>query len=137
MASAFLIGAGGVGKTTLIEEYVRKTGTKAFVIKEQARNYMKDKNIVQNDLDNDEVFWDLQIGIAQLQLKRELELEGQQFISDRSVVDAIAYAATRMPHRFPLLSKPNKSQKRKPDDLARELLAPLLKGLGSSWSQTM
>lgn len=65
---------------------------------------MKENHISQADLTNDSVFWDLQVEVAKKQMWRENELDGQDFISDRSVVDALVYATMRKPERFPSLA---------------------------------
>jgi nicotinamide riboside kinase len=122
MPAVFVIGAGGVGKTTLINRYITECGSKAVLVKELARTFMNENNISQADLENESVLWNLQAGIVKGQMGRENELDGQDFISDRSVVDALVYAAMIKPHRFPQLTRDNDSFR---NDSAERLLSPL------------
>jgi len=124
MASVFVIGAGGVGKSTLIGAYAQESGSKAVIIKELARDLMKESAIHQEDLANDHVFWKLQVGILLLQINREEELEGQHFVSDRSGLHPLIYAALLKPHLFPLLTNDNKTHST--PGKVEELFTPLL-----------
>jgi GTPase SAR1 family protein len=65
-APIFLFGGGGVGKTTLLNLYVEKYNGDVNVITEVARELLKERKIDQADLQDDDVFWDLQV-----QLRRD------------------------------------------------------------------
>jgi hypothetical protein len=107
----------------LIDRYITECGNKAVLIKEVARTFIRDHNISQADLANESLFWDLQVGIVKEQLRRENELDGQDFISDRSVIDALVYAALRKPETFPSLMSDDDWHK---SDAAERLLIPLI-----------
>lgn len=134
MMQVFLVGAGGVGKTTLMMNYLHKSSHEATfkIISEVARQHIKEVGISQSDLEDHDVFWDLQVNVAKLQLEKERMMEGKQFISDRSIVDAIVYASLCNIDRFPLLRKELlcDSQKKDsgmfiPNNAAEDLLNPL------------
>ncbi|CAB9503935.1 expressed unknown protein [Seminavis robusta] len=102
----FFMGGGGTGKTTLLNMYTKQRSRELGVITEVARSVMREKQILQVDLSRDDVFWDLQIQIAQQQIEQERTLETSivsNYISDRCVLDALAYATLRFPDSFPPL----------------------------------
>jgi nicotinamide riboside kinase len=125
----FLFGGGGVGKTTLLNFYVERYNGNVHVITEVARPLLKERNIDQADLQDDDVFWDLQIQIARRQLQEEQRHElavsadnlkaRRGYISDRCVLDTLVYSSLRFPERFPLLQHASTEKER------AELLAPL------------
>ena len=128
-ARIFLFGAGGVGKTTLLDLFVHKYPGKYSVISEVARALLEENKISQSDLQDDGVFWDLQIQIVRRQLNEERrhELAGfdeilptrHGYILDRCVLDALVYASLRFPDRFTLLPQATTEIER------AELLIPL------------
>jgi predicted ATPase len=102
MVAIILLGAGGVGKTTLLKEFV--ASHPGYTVQpEVARCLMAEKHISQADLKNPQTFWDLQLGIARRQQRRETEFDMCDSIADRCVIDALAYAAGLQPERFPLI----------------------------------
>lgn len=133
-SSSFIVGAGGVGKTTLIDEYIRvvRANEKPLLIREVARKHMVDNMITQKDLDNNETSWRLQCTIFHLQIKREKELDDQSFMSDRSGLDPLIYAALLRPNLFPLLMNGKEGHETN-DNVLVELLQPLLGDGEDSW----
>eukprot|EP00977_Amphora_coffeiformis_P014749 scaffold4223_cov189-Amphora_coffeaeformis.AAC.9 len=103
MTSVFLIGAGGVGKTTLVELFLQKSKGEFDLIKEVARKYIEENGMEQRDLKDKQNFWDLQIEIIKAQIDRENDMEGKDYISDRSIIDALTYSVMSKPSLFPLL----------------------------------
>ena len=91
-----LCGASSIGKSTLAQEWCQKHVEYAR-IEEVARDIMKSSNLTRDDLTasiqtDKRVFLDLQLQIMEEQNRRETELDGRPFISDRGP-DPIVYAA--------------------------------------------
>lgn len=78
-----IIGAHGVGKSSVVEELVGIT--KIPVIKEIARRYSLNSNI------NEYKFYQKQILLEQIKEETSLILSNGNFISDRSTIDNLAY----------------------------------------------
>lgn len=136
MASVFIAGAGGAGKTTLIDHFIRESGSSATVIKEIARTHMVSNDIRKEDLRNKETSWKLQCDIVQIQLRREMELEGSHFISDRSALDPLVYAAIIKPNMLPLLKNEEPNWYSGASyTLCEEMFAPLLDDGGDAWRE--
>lgn len=91
-----LCGASSIGKSTLAQEWCTKHVEYAR-IEEVARDIMKSSNLTRDDLTasiqtDKRVFLDLQLQIMEEQNRRESELAGRPFVSDRGP-DPIVYAA--------------------------------------------
>jgi nicotinamide riboside kinase len=96
----FLIGAGGTGKTSLMNAFVAASSDGVMTINEVARGVMKERCINQSDLSNHALFDNLQILIATKQLEEERKSgssDSALIISDRSVIDALVYSLMRLP----------------------------------------
>ena len=106
--SIFVSGAGGVGKTTLLEalyadrRYVTHFGAHAL-ISEVARQVIADRSLKTEDMNTnkDDVFWKLQWWIVEAQSALEKGMCGErQVFSDRCCLDALVYAILKFPSRF-------------------------------------
>ena len=91
-----LCGASSIGKSTLAQEWFQKH-SEYVRIEEVARDIMRSSNLTRDDLiasiqTDKRVFLDLQLHIMEEQNRRELQLAGKPFISDRGP-DPIVYAA--------------------------------------------
>ena len=94
MVRVFLCGVGGGGKTTLAEKLMDRKEVKGFVrIKEVARKVMQRKNIKKVDLESkEEIYLRLQeLVMEEQRLEEEQISESQDLISDRSLIDSLAY----------------------------------------------
>ena len=95
MVQVFLCGPGGAGKTTLSEALAKKEEFKHyFFIKEVARNVMKEHNITKKDIEgyNLQEFIGFQNLILKYQYTEECKHEGENMVSDRCVIDCVAYS---------------------------------------------
>ena len=93
MVKIFFSGVGGSGKTTLLKSLVQ-TGSFGNVktIEEVARNIMRNKRITKEMLETDiKTYLLLQFEIIKKQSREEERIQEFDFISDRSVIDCLAY----------------------------------------------
>ena len=118
MLQIFVCGAGGVGKTTLTNAFfehckqrngiVKSHGKTVLInesttdrIHEVARKLMQHHEITRNDLQTDvDIWWKLQGLIVQKQLEEERQVTKPILISDRSILDCVAYGLQMMKWRF-------------------------------------
>ena len=93
MVKIFMCGVGGSGKTTLAKEMMQLKCFKQYrQIKEVAREIMKMKGITKEMLETSEdIFLRLQEMIIEEQRRQEELQKNNSFISDRSVLDCLAY----------------------------------------------
>ena len=96
MVHIFLSGAGGVGKTTLAGELRKLKRFEDYkTIDEVARDLMRREELTRNDLEGDEdVYLQFQWRVLKAQRRREAALaeeEERDFVSDRSILDCLAY----------------------------------------------
>jgi len=127
MSPLYVVGAGGTGKTTLINEYCATARTpKPRLIREVARTFMKHERISQADLENPVVFWKLQADVICAQINQEGSQHGHHYISDRSCLDALVYASICVPRRFPLLETETTIHTDPTETEVEALFAPLL-----------
>ena len=95
MVQVFLCGPGGAGKTTLCEALAKKEQFKGYYfIKEVARNVMKEHNITKEAIEGYNLwqFIDFQNLILKYQYTEECKHEGENIVSDRCVIDCVAYS---------------------------------------------
>eukprot|EP00854_Cymbomonas_tetramitiformis_P020437 gene20437-24484_t len=90
-----LCGPHASGKTTLLHALLPKYPA-CKGISEVARRVMKDGNIQRDQLEDPTVFNDLQESIFMSQREQEHALQERSFISDRSLIDPLAYKVWRM-----------------------------------------
>lgn len=99
----YIIGAQSTGKTTLVSALATHfakqkhdslaTFTQPFQLKEVARNVLKKHNFTALDITNSKArALELQRLIIEAQAKAEVDLGQKWYISDRSALDAVAYA---------------------------------------------
>ena len=143
MVHLYVVGCGGVGKTTIINELVKQEPKKKVQPKriyEVARKLLKDKGISGVELtSNQNLFWSFQSLVIQEQLRRESEIEARQkLFSDRCFLDAIIYGLTFFQDKFnqrvfnslkSLKFMPNSPLK---NDLKVEILSPFCNNDGVS-----
>ncbi len=97
MVHIFLSGPGGAGKTTLSSELRRLPKFKTYkTISEVARKILSGRNLGKDHLRRVETFLWLQREVVRAQRREEERLEKVPgFVSDRSVVDSLAYVLWR------------------------------------------
>ena len=103
MVQVFLCGPGGAGKTTLSKELAKKKEFKDYYfIKEVARNVMKEHNITKEAMEgyNLQEFIDFQNLILKYQYTEECKHEGENIVSDRCVIDCVAYSYWKYEERM-------------------------------------
>ena len=72
-------------------------GFPLLLFQEIARQIIADKNWTRDDLEkNDEIFFNLQKEIIRRQLHAENQLASTGYISDRGLIDPVAYAHLRL-----------------------------------------
>ena len=93
MVKIFFSGVGGSGKTTLLHSLVKTGSFRKFkTIEEVARNIMRDRRITKEMLETDmKTYLLLQFEIIEKQSREEERIQEFNFISDRSVIDCLAY----------------------------------------------
>ena len=93
MVKIFVSGVGGVGKTTLVKRLLEAAPFQSYMsILEVARTIMREKKITKEMLEtNIDSYLSLQIAIIEEQRKQEERLDKMDFISDRSIMDCLAY----------------------------------------------
>ena len=93
MVKIFFSGVGGSGKTTLLKSLIQTGSFRNFMtIEEVARNIMRNKRITKEMLEADiKTYLLLQFEIIEKQSREEEKLQEFDFISDRSVIDCLAY----------------------------------------------
>ena len=96
MVKIFFSGVGGSGKTTLLNSLIKTGSFMNFkTIEEVARNIMKKKMITKEMLETDiKTYLLLQFEIIKKQSEEEERIQEFDFISDRSVIDCLAYIRT-------------------------------------------
>ena len=93
MVKIFFSGVGGSGKTTLLKSLIQTGSFRNFMtIEEVARNIMRNKRITKEMLEADiKTYLLLQFEIIEKQSREEEKLQEFDIISDRSVIDCLAY----------------------------------------------
>ncbi|XP_057317089.1 uncharacterized protein LOC130662285 [Hydractinia symbiolongicarpus] len=99
MVQIYLCGPGGAGKTTLMKQFCAEKPFDTYTqLKEVARTLMKQENIQKSDLEryNLQEFFNFQNLILKRQFYEEEKMSGGNFVSDRSVMDCLAYLYWKM-----------------------------------------
>ena len=105
MVHLYVVGCGGVGKTTLIDDLVRKNwkkATKVPRIHEVARKILAERKISGHQLSSDrQLFWNFQSIVIKEQIKQQSShRDSKELISDRCFLDAIVYGLVNFPENF-------------------------------------
>ena len=129
-----MVGCGGVGKTTLINELVKdpEISSQTKRISEVARTILKERGITGPEMTSDkDLFWEFQLLIIQEQLKRESLIQASEdLISDRCSLDAIVYGILFFSEKFdPVVINSITMQNFDPNstknsDMMRQILTP-------------
>eukprot|EP00092_Neocalanus_flemingeri_P027073 GFUD01029359.1.p1 GENE.GFUD01029359.1~~GFUD01029359.1.p1 ORF type:complete len:1934 (+),score=582.76 GFUD01029359.1:141-5942(+) len=100
MVKIFMSGVGGSGKTTLTNKLVKLKCFKKFrQVKEVAREIMKKERITKEMLEtSEETYLRLQEMIIEGQRRKEDMQKDNSFVSDRSVLDCLAYILLKKEH---------------------------------------